>query len=241
MDNNLLNMEVGSIVAANFSSADVFFKYGIDFCCHGNISLKNACIDKGIDVNNVIAELNNKKESGIAKNNFSDWPLDLLIDYVLKIHHRGIRKNGPEILELIEKVESAHGHNHPELNEVMLLFHQSLIDLDSHLQKEENVLFPFLYELFEASEADDSIQQMHCGTVNNPIKVMRMEHEGEGDRYQRITEITNNFAIPDDGCNTYNLMMIKLKNFVQNLYEHIHIENNIIFPMASQLERQCVR
>ena len=230
------NKSVGQIVAENFSTARIFKNYGIDFCCHGSNSLEEACRAAGVEIETVIEALNSESSSVNGEIPFASWPLDLLIDYILKIHHRGIRKNGPELLALIEKVRNIHGESHPELFELYNLVSESLIDLENHLQKEENVLFPYLLELIEASENNSKIGPMHCGSIANPIRVMHMEHEGEGNRYQHIKEITNNFQAPEDGCNTYRLMMSELETFVANLYEHIHLENNILFPECMKLE-----
>ena len=233
--------EVGKIVAGNYAAARVFAQYGIDFCCHGDTPLEAACAGNGVSVEEVTAALEAAGDARPVAGEFASWPLDLLIDYILKIHHRGIRREGPGILELLEKVESVHGSRHPELHEVKELFAESLQELEQHLQKEENVLFPFLNELFTASEEGYAIRQMHCGTVQNPIRVMFMEHEGEGNRYHRITELTGNFQTPADGCASYRLLMEELKGFMTALYEHIHLENNLIFPRAVALESQWVR
>lgn len=240
--NDWKNRTVGDIVAENFAASRVFASYGIDFCCHGGQTLAEACRKDNLSEEKVIGDLCRLKEgSRSASPEFAEWPLDLLIDYVLKIHHRGIRRRGPEIARLLDKVVAAHAEVHPELHELQALFAQSLEDLESHLQKEENVLFPFLNELFTASEEGYAIRQMHCGTVQNPIRVMFMEHEGEGNRYHRITELTGNFQTPADGCASYRLLMEELKGFMTALYEHIHLENNLIFPRAVALESQWVR
>lgn len=235
---NIRNSKVGNIVAEDFSTAQTFRHFGIDFCCHGSNSLEEACRLAGIETDNVIEALENNTVSGSGNIPFASWPLDLLIDYILKIHHRGIRKNGPELLLLIEKVKNVHRTNHPELDELYNLVSESLIDLENHLQKEENVLFPYLIELYEASENNIRIPAMHCGSIANPIRVMHMEHEGEGDRYQHIARLTNNFQTPEDSCNTYRLMLEELETFVSNLYEHIHLENNILFPEFMKLEER---
>lgn len=234
---DLRNKNVGEIVAENFSTASVFYKYGIDFCCHGQVPLGEACEKAGTDVATVISAISETGTNSGKGIPFSSWPLDLLIDYVLKIHHRGIRKNGPVLLELIDKVRKQHGSNHPELDELYRLVSVSLDELENHLQKEENVLFPYLIELFDASEKGLKIPPMHCGTIANPIRVMHMEHESEGNRYFHIREITNNFEVPQDGCDTYRLMMSELRKFMEALFEHIHIENNILFPKSMELER----
>ena len=232
--------------SSKFSTSGIFRKYGIDYCCHGNTDLSSACEKAGADLNTVINELRdaNKEDIVSGSNNeipFAEWPLDLLIDYVLKIHHRGIRKNGPVLLDLIAKVRNAHQASHPELNELYSLVEESLYDLEMHLQKEENVLFPYLNSLFEAAENNRLLEPMHCGTIANPIRVMNMEHENEGNRYFHIKELTHNFAVPEDACNTYKVMLFELEKFITALFEHIHIENNILFPMFIELEKKTVR
>ena len=171
---------------------------------------------------------------------FASWPLDLLMDYILKIHHRGIRARGPELLALLEKVERVHGEAHPELHELKALVSESLEDLEMHLQKEENVLFPYLYELYAAKEQGQRMAPMHCGTIANPIRVMKMEHEGEGNRYLHIIQLTNHFSVPQDGCASYRLLMQELEAFVDALFEHIHLENNLLFPRFEEIEQEIV-
>lgn len=239
---DIKNKSVGEIVKEDFSTVQIFKKYGIDFCCHGSEKLGTACEEQQVDVDKVIGELQKPavQSEGAVKIPFGSWPLDLLIDYVLKIHHRGIRQNGPELMELLDKVKEVHGDNHPELFELSDLVFESFHDLEKHLQKEENVLFPYLYDLYKASEAKQPAGQMHCGTIQNPIRVMMMEHEAEGERYKHIRVLTNNFTTPEDGCASYHLLMQKLEQFVDALFEHIHIENNIIFPGFIKLEEEWV-
>ena len=237
----LRNRYVGDIVAEKFSTARVFKQYDIDFCCHGNMTLEDACVVANVELKEVVKVLHENVSYTDGDIPFASWPLDLLMDYVLKIHHRGIRRNGPELLGLIEKVKKQHEANHPELDELYELVSVSLEDLELHLQKEENVLFPYLFELFEASEKKTVLAPMHCVTIANPIRVMHMEHEAEGNRYFHIKDITRNFEIPEDGCNTYRLMMTELEAFVSALFEHIHIENNILFPESMELENRWVR
>lgn len=231
---------VGSIVKDNFAAARVFKHFGIDFCCGGTATLADACRMAGADIESVIAALgkNVVMEGGAIP--FDTWPTDLLIDYVLKIHHRNIRTNGPELLRLIEKVATHHGENHPELRNLVALFTQSLEDLESHLQKEEQVLFPYAYDLYYAAERGENFGAMHCGTVANPIRVMHREHDDEGTRYKYIRNLMNDFAAPEDACESYRLMLHDLERFMDGLFEHIHIENNILFPRFVELENRCV-
>jgi len=227
---------VGSIVNDNFATARIFKDFGIDFCCGGTATLADACRMAGVDIERVVEALVSAQGEQATSIPFDSWPTDLLIDYVLKIHHRGIRARGPQLLADIERVERAHGERHPELRKLVTLFADSLEDLENHLQKEEQVLFPYCYRLFEAQQQGQRCEPMHCGTVANPIRVMLREHSDEGTRYKYIRTLMNNFEVPEDACPTYRLMLQDLEAFMDGLFEHIHIENNILFPRFIKLE-----
>lgn len=236
---NFSEMTIGEIVAENFKYAWVFNRYKIDFCCNGSIPLSEACKQAGISMETIIKELDDFVEgerSGTP--DYKSWPTDLLVDYVLKFHHRNIRTQGPEITQLLNKICEVHGDNHPELYEVQELFAQSLVDLDNHLQKEEMVLYPYIYELFNSQANGAPTSCFHCGSIESPIAVMMAEHDAEGERYRRIASLTNDYTTPSDGCNTYRLALNELKAFEEALHEHIHLENNIIFPRAVEMETE---
>lgn len=238
---NITKRSVGSIVNDDFSMAKVFKGFGIDFCCGGTATLEDACRAAGVSVDDVVAALAAQRERAATAIPFDSWPTDLLIDYVLKIHHRNIRTKGPALLADIERIASVHGAAHPELNQLVTLFTRSLDDLESHLQKEEQVLFPYCYDLIDADMRGQSRGQMHCGTVANPIRVMLREHHDEGTRYKYIRILMKDFVAPDDACATYRLMLEELEAFMDGLFEHIHIENIILFPRFVELESRCVR
>ena len=231
-------MTVGQIVADNFSNAEVFDKYGIDFCCHGSVLLPEASQKAGADVNEVIKDIENVTLPTSESIDFKSWPLDLLVDYILKIHHRNIRIKGPKLQELLDKVCQVHGDKHPTLYNVQVLFQQSLSDLNQHLDKEELVLFPYIYEMVKAKLDKTVLQEFHCGSIKAPISVMMAEHDAEGERYHHIERLTNGYTVPDDACNSYRLLLQELKDFETALHQHIHLENNIVFPRAIQLETE---
>lgn len=238
---NFKTMTVGEIVADDFKYANVFNKYKIDFCCNGSIPLSEACKYVNIDLEKIIGELKNTPLEYSTTIDFKSWPTDLLVDYILKFHHRNIRAQGPVIAELMDKVCHAHGDNHPELYEIQELFTQSLENLESHLQKEEVILFPYIYELYKSSINDTAIPHFHCGTIKSPIAVMMAEHDAEGECYRRISLLSNEYTLPKDGCNSYRLLLEKLKSFEAALHHHIHLENNIVFPHAIEMESKLYK
>lgn len=231
---NYLQMTIGEIVAENFIYSEVFNHFNIDFCCRGHRQLQEVIQAENIDQTAILEALQTKVQQKEQSINFKEWPLELLVDYVTKYHHAKIREKGPELLQLCQKVANVHGNSHPELIEVAALFENSLQDLLSHLMKEDNILFPVIYRLAEKVPAlsDDAC----FPSVEMPISVMMHEHDQEGERFRTIAQLTQQYTVPEDACQSYRLMMTLLKKFEQELHEHIHVENNIIFPEAIRRE-----
>ncbi|MDO4230245.1 MAG: iron-sulfur cluster repair di-iron protein [Capnocytophaga sp.] len=229
---------IGEIVADDFRAAAIFKKYGIDFCCKGGISITEACGKKNIDENLLINDLNAIPKGNDQNLNVTDWPLDLLANYIMRMHHSYIREKTPYLLQFLDKLCRVHGDRHPELLEINQLFTESAYDLENHLEKEENILFPFIGKLVEAKENNQPSPVGHFGTVANPIAMMKHEHSAEGERFEKIATLTDGYNPPADACNTYRVTFAMLKEFEENLHQHIHLENNILFPKAIALEAQ---
>jgi regulator of cell morphogenesis and NO signaling len=227
---------VGELVANDYRTATVFKSYDIDYCCNGQRSIEQACHHTGISIDALIDSLKNIPAdvlSGVA--DFNSWPVDLLADYIEKKHHRYVRAKLKEIAPLLNKVAKVHGDKHPELWEVEGLFSESSFDLVDHLKKEEQLLFPFVRRMVEAGNT-----KIHAsfGRVENPVSVMMHEHDQEGERFRRIAEITDEYTPPPDACNTYKATLVMLKEFEEDLHQHIHLENNILFPKAIAMQEQ---
>lgn len=230
--------KIGEYVAQDFRTAAVFTKYGIDFCCRGHLSLEEVCAKNELDEAQLFEELNavlaSKNDSGI---DFNSWPVDLLIDYIEKTHHRYVTDKSPVINQFLDKLCNVHGSNHPELFEIAEQFEISTKELATHMTKEEALLFPFIKEMMAATKTHETINQPNFETVNNPISTMMDEHDNEGVRYRAIAALTNNYTPPEDACNTYKVTYAMLQEFEQDLHKHIHLENNIVFPKAKALEK----
>lgn len=239
--NDKINTEktVGALVAEDFNRAKVFEHLGIDYCCHSDKSLDAACQEKGLRTEDVVAHLEVSDVEGGAPA-FATWPLDLLVDYVLKKHHRSFHLHHEELLQLVKKVERAHSERHPELHEVRQAVESSFEELDSHFAKEEQILFPQFYELYAAHEEGREPAPFHCGSVAFPIRQMMLEHDTTGETWQHISELTENFTTPTDGCASYKLMNHELYEFWENLKEHVSLENNLIFPGFIKLEQALI-
>ena len=179
------------------------------------------------------AVLESKSDNNI---DFKSWPIDLLIDYIEKTHHRYVEEKSTALLFYLDKLCKVHGQRHPELFEIGLHFKICATELAQHMKKEELILFPFVKKMFNALRDRESIEQPHFGTVNNPIAMMQDEHENEGERFRIIAKLTDNYNPPVDACETYRVTFAMLKEFEQDLHKHIHLENNIVFPKAQAME-----
>ncbi|CAL2101044.1 Nitric oxide-dependent regulator DnrN or NorA [Tenacibaculum sp. 190130A14a] len=229
---------VAEYVTENIKTAHIFKKYGIDFCCGGNVSLTKACAQKNVDINDIEKELS---EIGVVKDLIEDydkWELDFLIIYIENVHHTYVRENLPLISQYANKVAKVHETRHPEVVEINNLFHEIANELIIHLEKEEQVLFPFIRQLFEAKKQGTLVKIPPFNTVNNPIRMMEYEHENAGDILKQIASLTNNYTPPTGACNTHKALYAKLEEFEQDLHKHIHLENNILHRKAISLEKE---
>ncbi|MCH2223764.1 MAG: iron-sulfur cluster repair di-iron protein [Crocinitomicaceae bacterium] len=229
---------IGEIVAGNYRAATVFKAHGIDFCCKGNRSIFEVCESNGIDESQLIHELYTHLNKINADSiGYQHWPLDLLADYIERKHHVYVEAKSIEIKEYLSKLCSVHGRAHPELILINDLFVAASKDLAVHMKKEELVLFPFVRRLQRAVDSGEQFQFSSFGGVENPIEVMKQDHDNEGERFRQIARLSNDYSVPEDGCNTYGVAYALLKEFEDDLHLHIHLENNILFPKVLEMEK----
>ena len=217
----LKDKTIAEIVSEDISKASVFKKYNLDFCCGGGKTVEDACLKANLNLNEVIQDLLNTTSNINAPNlNFKEWSADFLVDYIVNVHHTYVKDNLEVINEFATKVAKVHGQHAPETIEIDDLFMKLSNELISHLEKEETILFPAIKaKLTNPSLAYD----------NDVIKILEDEHDAAGTIVKRIQEISNNFTPPEWACNTYKALYFKLDEFINDLYQHIHLENNILF------------
>jgi regulator of cell morphogenesis and NO signaling len=230
---------IGELVANDYRTASVFKKYNIDFCCQGNRTINDACEAKEIDGKLVVVDLNALLQSQQPGSiDYQSWPMDLLAEYIEKKHHRYVEEKAPILLSFLLKLEQVHGAAHPELFEIKNLFKRTADELTQHMKKEELILFPYIKKMVEADRTKSALSAPGFGSVANPIAMMMEEHENEGNRFEKIVAISNNYMPPADGCNTYKVTFQMLQEFESDLHTHIHLENNILFPKAIFLQEK---
>lgn len=230
---------IGEIVAKDFRKAEIFKKYNIDFCCGGKKTVTQACNEKKVDymlVEKELSILDMAKTTPSQK--FDEWNLDFLVDYILNTHHEYVKKAIPLLIEYTGKVAKVHGGKHPEVITIAQKFNEAADELNGHMCKEEQILFPYIKQLVLAKTNNLKTPYAAFGTIKNPIQMMEHEHDAVGEIFKEIKEISNNFTPPQDSCTTYKVSFLKLKEFEEDLHQHIHLENNILFPKSLKLEHQ---
>lgn len=216
----------------------VFAKYGIDFCCGGGRPLKDACGNH--DVATVLADLIAAEDSRDASRNdqtdYRSMLLGDLIDHIVSRHHAYVRSETPRLQGLLTKVSAKHGDNHPEVKQVQAIFEAVSQELSMHMMKEEQVLFPYVERMEEADLANEPVPPPRFGTVQNPVRMMMAEHDGAGDSLRQMRELTGDYTAPGDACMSFRALYQGLADFEADLHQHIHLENNILFPRAIAME-----
>jgi regulator of cell morphogenesis and NO signaling len=222
--------------------AEVFKKYGLDFCCGGKKTVKEACAEKGIDVTKVeqelqVADKNVKTTSRPLP--YNDWNLDFLADYIVNTHHSYVKKTIPDLRQYAAKVAKVHGDHHPELLTINKLVEEVCNEMSGHMVKEETVLFPYIKQLVASKNNSDGNNKFgNFDTVQTPINMMEMEHELVGKDMEEIRELSKNYTLPEDACASYSFLFKTLEEFEDDLHIHIHLENNILFPKAVEMEKK---
>jgi len=234
LDGPMTDITIGELVAEQPALARVFERLGIDYCCGGKRSLGEACAAHGLDAASVARGLAACDGRG-GTDDHGNWLLtstSQLIDHIIAVHHGYLRAELPRLAGLIAKVTQAHGEREPHLAELQRVFAAFRAELDDHMLKEERILFPMIRQL----ETARGPVTLHCGTVENPIRVMVSEHDNAGAALARMRELTHGFAVPPEGCNTYRVMLEGLHELEADMHRHVHEENNILFPKAVQAE-----
>lgn len=226
----LKDKKVGRLVAEDYRYADVFRKYGIDFCCGGGVSVEEVCRKKGLDHQEVTSELVRITTDFKPTQNYDNWRLDRLTDHIITVHHQYVRENLPLLVFYSSKVANAHGVARPETVEIQRLVEELEDELLPHMEKEEVVLFPYIKKIMASAGQMQHLEPVNYGTIENPIKCMISEHEAAGELMEMIARLSSGYTPPEGACNTYRVLYKKLQEFERDLHQHIHLENNILFP-----------
>lgn len=228
---------VANVVLENPRAVKIFKKYRIDFCCKGKRPLEQACAEAGVDTNDLLKEIAEVAENPQFNLRANEWTVDFLADYIIHNHHKYVRETLPELLALLNKVKRVHGDQHPELIEIDRIFNAVAEELTLHMQKEEQILFPAIKAIYTKATTGNGEVDFPFGSIQNPINMMEEEHTDAGDGLEAIAKLSDNYTPPPSACTSYRVVYDMLQAFENDLHNHVHLENNLLFPKALELEK----
>jgi regulator of cell morphogenesis and NO signaling len=224
---------VGDIVAADYRTAAVFERHGIDFCCGGAVTLAAACAAHRVDPSVLLRELEAATRTPARRDaDIGSWTLTRLIDHIKAIHHASVRANAAQTAAYTRKIADVHGDRHPELSEVATAFDQLAAELTAHLEQEEAVVFPAIKRAEAAGRTGAAPEAEDAETIARGIEALAREHEQVGAALHHIRDLAMGYGLPPDACATWSLTYGRLRAFEDDLHKHVHLENNILFPRA---------
>jgi regulator of cell morphogenesis and NO signaling len=232
---------VAEIALETPRAAGIFEEFGIDYCCGGEMGLQEACNEARValaEVESALQEVRDARETADSR----DWraeSLAHLVEHIVNFHHQYVRRSVPRVEQLLAKVLTAHGQKHHDLAKVQHHFHVLAEEMVRHMMKEEQVLFPYIIRMEDAAASGQAIPAPMFGTVKNPIRMMRSEHESAGNELKEMRKLTRDYDAPKDGCNSFRALYAALEEFERDLHQHVHLENNILFPAAEALEARA--
>ncbi len=233
------NQTVREIAVENPATVRVFESFGIDYCCGGRQSLKDACVAASVPFEEVLQRLTAAPQAAGPEDleHWRDATLDAITGHIVERHHSFVRRETPRLQGLFEKVRNRHDESHPELQAIERMFGAMTEELQAHMLKEEQILFPHMQRLEASVRESRPAPRPPFGTVANPIAMMMAEHDNAGELLKQMRSASHGYALPDGACPTYEALYRGLEEFEQDLHLHVHLENNILFPRAVELER----
>lgn len=229
---------IGQLAADDPRAAQLLFRKGIDPARNGRATLAEACLHAQLDPAAVVQEIEAATaEPRPAGDDMQDWTLDRLVNHIVRTHHAYVRERVPILVNFLERLSDRHGREHPELYAMAILFKSVSADLLIHLDTEEQIIFPYIKDLALAARSKSCVLPGPFGTIRQPILALLSDHERESERLNRVTELTCNYALLTDADSTYTGTFQLLKEFAEDLQWHVHLEANILFPRAMEMER----
>jgi len=235
---------ISDIVTHDYRTADVFRKYDIEYCCGGKWSLDAICMMKGLDVTQVKNDLEKATRTIHVSNNlyFDEWPLDFLADYIVNVHHSYIKQSMPEIKKMLKSFIEEHVKRYPELASLEVSFNQLNKEVFPHMKQEEEIFFPYIKQIYHAWITKESYASLLVRTLRKPVEeAMTKDHESAIKHLHKFRTITNNYTPPANACVSHKVCFAKLKELDNDLTQHIHLENNILFPKAISIEKELLK
>lgn len=235
-DRDFSEKTVGEIVAEDYRVARVFQKYGIDYCCGGNQTLSGACESSGIALSDISGEIENvRSQSHGRDHDYNAWELSFLSDFIVNTHHAYLNANLVGIAANCNTIARVHGARHSELIKIAAIFDKIVMDMIPHLREEESNLFPLVKKAESARKSGEQIEGKESLAITESLEKLIHDHDEIGEAVHQIGELSSQYSLPQDACNTFSVTYQQLREFEDDLHRHVHLENNILFPKVRRL------
>lgn len=238
------NQTIASIVNNDYRAADVFRKYQIEYCCGGKFPLSIACEMNGLNEEEIIRELKEATREVNTSNtlDFNGWPIDFLTDYIVNVHHHYLRKALPSIRDHVDRFAAGHRKKFGYLDELLQLISQLQKTFIPHLEQEEEIIFPYIRQISHAYNSRESYASLLVRTLRKPVEdIMEHEHETTGKLIHRMRALTDQYTPPENACISHRVTFQKLREVDNDIVQHLHLENNILFPKAISMEKELLQ
>ena len=235
-DMDFSDKTVGAIVADDYRVARVFQKYGIDYCCGGNETLSSACGSRGINISDISREIETVINQAHDRDlDYNSWNLSFLADFIVNTHHAYLNANLVGIAANCNTIARVHGARHPELIQIAAIFDKIVMDMIPHLREEESNLFPLVKKAESARKSNEKIDGKESLAITESLEKLIHDHDEIGEAVHQIGDLSSQYSLPQDACNTFSVTYHQLREFEDDLHRHVHLENNILFPKARRL------
>ncbi|RYY81364.1 MAG: hypothetical protein EOO15_24500, partial [Chitinophagaceae bacterium] len=227
-------------VRNDYRAADVFKKWGINYCCGGNLPLADVCHLQGLDQGAIEGELESVRRQralspGIA---FNEWPVPFLIDYIQALHHAYVRGTGSALATHLHEFVKGHLKKYPYLADVEEAFDALLKKVTEHMQEEEETVFPYLRQVWSAHLNRDAYGQLFMRTLGKPLRPVGEDHNRIAPVLKQLRSLTNHYAFGEGACTNHQVLYHKLREFDEDLVQHLHLERNVLYPKVLELEKE---
>ena len=245
LSSGIINKEssASAIVENDYRAADVFLKYGVEFCCAGKWPLADVCISKNLDVALLLDDLENATRTIQLSNKtrFEEWSLNFLADYIVNVHHQYLKATLPSIVACINLFLEGHRNKYPELQELQPLLKKMHDTFILHMQQEEEIFFPYIKQLVHAWQHSEPYAALLVRTLRKPLTQLSQQEQELMACLMQIRTVTGSYVPPSKACLTHRVTFAKLKELDNDLSQHMYLENDILFPKAIQIEKELLR
>jgi len=240
---DMFNRSVADIVKSDYRTAAIFKQYGINYCCSGQLSLREACTIKGIDFKNLEEKLSNVTRNVYINNalQFSNWKIDFLIDYIINVHHAYLDETIPALKLAMISFIDGHKKKFPELEKLLMTFNDLSTILLAQNKHEEEIIFPYIKQLESTYRRKEVYGNLFVRTLRKPVSTLEKENIIIKKLLTEMELLANNFQFPSNACTNHQVIYHRLKEFHDDLVQHKHLEKNILYPKAIDLEKQLLQ